>query len=604
MSGSKSSAPTATKEELASMVMRLKRELDETREQFQAQLEARPAGEAKDTGYATKIKAPRPESYDGNKETLQAFITQTEAYLMINSKIFALEYERVLCVAGMLKGRAAEWFEPTLRDFMETRGSTANRKKETTAIFSSLTQFWKKLKETFGNPDETRAAERQLRNLKQKGSAGTYAAEFKRLMAKLDLGENDLMIRFYDGLRDNVKDELSKKDRPKTLHEYVTEAIRIDNRLYERQLEKKGQGTPWVRTKPVANTSQRRSTASGHHSGPMDLDATQRTAPKKKGNCYNCGKPGHYSNKCRQPRKHQPLPEGRQANAMGRSGYNKVKPDKETWKPVPENSAQAPIENNGSRTVAMMRREIPLEDWGQEEDLVLVPGYDITEASVLLNLLGDQWERDEVQLPPFGEHEAMSTTSANHHQLAWSSCVYHHCDRHFWQKVEYKWMPSRIPADRPVPHPLQGPDVLGYEECYRLGDYLYLAPQGYSHSQLPRPLDGGRPPLRQRMITFANEIIPVRTREARASTPYPRTRQEADQEDQEGRGSSLARVTTSETSGGSLGKPNNPETTAPYVSEHFGVTGRRGVTSAGSYADYGPHLHASRQQSKNDRRRL
>jgi hypothetical protein len=33
-------------------------------------------------------------------------------------------------------------------------------------MFSKLEKFWEKLRETFGNPDEKRAVERQMLNLK------------------------------------------------------------------------------------------------------------------------------------------------------------------------------------------------------------------------------------------------------------------------------------------------------------------------------------------------------------------------------------------------------------------------------------------------------
>ncbi len=36
------------------------------------------------------------------------------------------------------------------------------------------------------------------------------------------------MAAFYEGLKDAVKDKISKEDRPNTLTEYITEAIRID----------------------------------------------------------------------------------------------------------------------------------------------------------------------------------------------------------------------------------------------------------------------------------------------------------------------------------------------------------------------------------------
>jgi len=47
------------------------------------------------------------------------------------------------------------------------------------------------------------------------------------------------MIRFYKGLKDDIKDDLYKEDIPDILIEYIQCAIRIDDRLYICCIEKR-----------------------------------------------------------------------------------------------------------------------------------------------------------------------------------------------------------------------------------------------------------------------------------------------------------------------------------------------------------------------------
>ncbi len=51
------------------------------------------------------------------------------------------------------------------------------------------------------------------------------------------------MELFYDRLRENVKDEIAKEDRPDTFDEFVSKIIKVDNRLFTRQLERGGRNS-------------------------------------------------------------------------------------------------------------------------------------------------------------------------------------------------------------------------------------------------------------------------------------------------------------------------------------------------------------------------
>jgi len=50
------------------------------------------------------------------------------------------------------------------------------------------------------------------------------------------------MIRFYKGLKDDVKDNLYREDIPDIFIEYIQHTIKIDNRLYIHYIKRYNQG--------------------------------------------------------------------------------------------------------------------------------------------------------------------------------------------------------------------------------------------------------------------------------------------------------------------------------------------------------------------------
>ncbi|KAM3518268.1 hypothetical protein MY4038_010134 [Beauveria bassiana] len=189
-------------------------------------------------------KFPKPEAFDGTKGNVRTFLTQAKAYLKVNTAIDR-EPSKILCIGNLLTGKAMEWWEPTLRDYLDNDDLAA----ETTRIFDDYDNFEELLKTAFGDPDEIQTATRKLKALKQTG--------------------------------EDVKDEIAKKDRPDDFDRFVEQAIKINNRLYARKLERGGKGmshrgNPPRRYQP--NTGRRRngSTAYKTHPGPMELDVANR----------------------------------------------------------------------------------------------------------------------------------------------------------------------------------------------------------------------------------------------------------------------------------------------------------------------------------------
>ncbi|RYP42425.1 hypothetical protein DL768_010346 [Monosporascus sp. mg162] len=175
-----------------------------------------------------KLKVKKPEPYDSTG-SVQGFLTQAKVYLRLER--IEGDADRILVVAGFLKGDVLNWFEPMLRDYLEN--AEDDQETATKKIFESYVNFEQKLKDNFDNPDAKRKVAQDLLQLKQKGPASKYAVEVRNLMSKagwVDDEDDTLIDVFYKGLKDDVKDEIIKIERPNAFDKYIAEAVKIDNR--------------------------------------------------------------------------------------------------------------------------------------------------------------------------------------------------------------------------------------------------------------------------------------------------------------------------------------------------------------------------------------
>src|SRR6266496_5958294 len=88
--------------------------------------------------------------------------------------------------------------------------------------------------------DIVKSITQEINALGQTSSVSAYASEFRRLQAYIAWNDQALFDRFYNGLRDNVKDGLVHENpRPALLETLISAALHIDARIYERILERK-----------------------------------------------------------------------------------------------------------------------------------------------------------------------------------------------------------------------------------------------------------------------------------------------------------------------------------------------------------------------------
>lgn len=330
--------------EMATEVQQLRALVQTLQRQVQNQPAVAPAATTNnDRDPGETIKPPKPEPFDGSPSDVIPFITRMKGYFRFFPRRLASSEARLLFTNNLMIGNAKDWFEPIMRDFLNN--DEASQDQDTVNIFADWENFEEAIKDTFGMVNEERQAATKIHKIKQIRSTAAYAIAFRQVASKLEWDDDVLMEIFYQGLKEEVKDELYKADRPDTLTEYITMAVKIDERQYERRREKAenqrgGRGNNYnpyyPKNQDNRKNKNRVNTSYGTRAGPMELGAAQRDYSKVK--CWNCGKMGHFENKCQSPKtnqKHKPVPEGKNLRstnhqhpsktlAMTRSGYDET----------------------------------------------------------------------------------------------------------------------------------------------------------------------------------------------------------------------------------------------------------------------------------------
>lgn len=260
-------------------------------------------------------KEPRisdPEHFDGRRSQLRTFLSQVRLVIAAQPSRFPNDRQKVMFAASFLRGTAFSWLQP----YLESR--------QPGLILSSFENFCTSLQETFGDPDETGSAERQLFGLRQTTSVASYAAEFRRISALTSWNDPALHAQFYRGLKDMVKDELAKMSRTDSLEHLMDVAIRLDNRIHERRLERTSgnisMASQSVFNKPystnqnyhltggAANSKSAQFHMTHPKSHPMEIDSIgpsnnrisseEKDRRKRMNLCLYCGLSGHIAKTC------------------------------------------------------------------------------------------------------------------------------------------------------------------------------------------------------------------------------------------------------------------------------------------------------------------
>ena len=310
------------------------------------------------------VKVTPPDRFDGTPSKLDEFLMKANVYLLYQQERLPRDVDKCIWFTTRLTGRAYDWISPHLEDFWETKLTSKDgplvsslAKEDTKLYFQTIKGMMSGLRKHFGDIDKERKSLTIIEKLKQTGSATQYAAQFQQYTARLGWGDTALRHRFYQGLKEHVKDELYRKDLPPTLSELIDSAIRIDNRHFERKMERGGNWTHWTKKErqggdPMQGVEYNKMTPKRRNHKQQDKKDTQ----KETRTCYNCKKVGHLSKDCRSPKKSNQF--------QSTTEKRQDKPKQQKTEAFESSSARAPTREELARLMETRRRsgEISSED--------------------------------------------------------------------------------------------------------------------------------------------------------------------------------------------------------------------------------------------------
>jgi hypothetical protein len=248
-------------------------------------------------------KFREPRLFKGSATEVDAFVDEILSAVELSRSSLPTDMDKALYLSTYLdNGSPCSWF-------------TAIRRTNDDLLHSFDTLI-EDFRQHFGDPDTEGTALRKIENLRQTGSCANYTSKFRELLVYVNFNTSTTIQKYYEGLKDEVKDLLLTVHRPPTdFNDYVDLTVTIDNQLHRREVKRKTAKKPAPRQQTGAdntqcNTQPKPSALTSLSPGiPMEIDAT-RTVPRQpltkeerdrrfaEGLCLYCGGTEHTVKTC------------------------------------------------------------------------------------------------------------------------------------------------------------------------------------------------------------------------------------------------------------------------------------------------------------------
>lgn len=249
-------------------------------------------------------KVPTPDKYEGDLGRCRSFLMQCGLVFDLQPNSYATDKARIAFVIELLRGRALDW-------------ASALWERQDTCM-ASYQEFTAEMRKLFDHPVRGKDAANRLFSLRQGArSVAEFVIEFRTLAVESGWNEASLQAAFYQGLSEQLKDELISYPEPSDLDSLIALSIRVDNRIRERRREKRW-GSSNLSSTLLPSKSGNRPERADHSSpheikgeflpsdpepmqvGRHGLTKEERQRRRETNSCLYCGNPGHYISACPQ----------------------------------------------------------------------------------------------------------------------------------------------------------------------------------------------------------------------------------------------------------------------------------------------------------------